>query len=164
MIGVPMGKESGLLGVDLDRKPGGGDGVVTWRRWEEEHGAAPTRTHESPSTGQHKIFKYQTLDGLDIRSLPLNALGPGVEIKGEGGYLVFPPSMLSDGRFYRLLDDADVSDAPEWLLDKIRPHLQRRREAENRDGHLLAELAREESLAARRSAMTAISSKGGSSK
>lgn len=46
MIGVPMGAASGVFCVDLDRKPGGDDGVATWAKLESEHGEAPeTRMH-----------------------------------------------------------------------------------------------------------------------
>ena len=118
MIGVPMGARTGVFCVDLDRKPGGEDGVATWAKLESEHGQAPeTRTHETPSTGRHLLFKWQN----GIRNIPLDGLAPGIEIKGEGGYIIVPPSVMADGKEYKS-NDAAIADAPDWLLQLIKEY------------------------------------------
>src|SRR5262249_12580168 len=96
MIGIPMGSASGIFCVDLDRKAGT-DGIATWAGLQAVHGPPPlTRVHETPSTGRHLIFVWKE----GIRNIPLGKLGPGIEIKGEGGYIVVPPSRMADGKDY----------------------------------------------------------------
>ena len=47
-----------------------------------------------------------------------NAIAPGLEVKGDGGYIVAPPSITE--RAYEVLDDFPLSDPPEWLLEALR--------------------------------------------
>jgi hypothetical protein len=121
MLGVPMGKVSGIFCVDLDRKQGGDDGVASWQVLVAQHGPAPnTRTHVTPSTGQHYIFRFQS----GIRNIPLGKLASGIEIKGEGGYIIMPPSKMADGREYHG-NEAEITAAPAWLLGMMREYLSR---------------------------------------
>jgi hypothetical protein len=127
MRGVPMGAASGVFCVDQDRKKEADgsvakDGVATWAEWENEHGKVNTRIHETPSTGRHALFTY--VEG--IRSIPLHKLGPGIEIKGEGGYIVVPPSHMADGRSYTIINDVEPISAPGWLLKKIEDYATRK--------------------------------------
>lgn len=120
MIGVPMGSRSGVFCVDLDRKEGGHDGVLTWAGLTAKHGNVATRMHITPSTGMHAIFIYQ--DG--IRNIPLNKLAPGIEIKGEGGYIVVPPSQMANGKQYTS-NDMEIGLVPGWLIFMIFSYLSR---------------------------------------
>src|SRR5580765_347646 len=118
MIGVPMGEISGVFCVDLDRKIGGADGVATWHELLGQFGAIPeTRTHKTPSTGMHLLFLHEA----GVRNVPLNKIAPGIEIKGEGGYIVVPPSRMLDGREY-IGNDIPATVAPAWFMAKIREY------------------------------------------
>lgn len=126
MIGVPMGSVSGVFCVDLDKKIGV-DGVATWASLQSIHGVSQqTRVHRTPSTGLHLIYLFQQ----SIRNIPLHKLGPGIEIKGEGGYIVVPPSKMADGKEYTSNDVAPV-EAPGWLLKMIFTYLNRDQDLEN---------------------------------
>jgi hypothetical protein len=121
LIGIPQGSVTGQLTVDLEGpdKPGiDVDGITTWNKLEAEHGAAPdTLTIATPSRGRHLRFKH--VDG--IRSIGLGRIGPGIEIKAEGGYVIASPSRLADGRCYEQVGDCTkVADAPPWLIDLLK--------------------------------------------
>jgi Bifunctional DNA primase/polymerase, N-terminal/AAA domain/Primase C terminal 2 (PriCT-2) len=117
LISVPMGAASGLFAVDLDRKSDGCDGVATWERWTAEHPTPETLSAVSPSTGQHRFFRFQ----LGIRTISLNTLGPGIEIKGAGSAISLAPSRIPGygEETYKWINDAPIAEAPDWLIEKI---------------------------------------------
>jgi bifunctional DNA primase/polymerase-like protein/AAA domain-containing protein/primase-like protein len=116
MIGVPMGSPSEVFCVDLDIKENL-SGIEQWSMLLASNNVPDpvTRIHNTPSGGKHYLFIWQD----DIRSIPLGKLAPGIEIKGDGGYIVVPPSMNADGRAYSS-NGAEYSTAPDWLLTMIR--------------------------------------------
>lgn len=47
---------------------------------------------------------------------------PNVDIRGDGGYVVAPPSIHPSGESYCWIDpDVEIAPAPAWLLDMLRP-------------------------------------------
>jgi len=118
MIGVPMGETSGVFCVDLDRKEGGDDGIETWHKLMDQHGPCPaTRSHTTPSTGMHLLFLHEA----GVRNIPLNKLAPGIEVKGEGGYIVVPPSRMANGKEY-IGNNIPATVAPAWFMAKMREY------------------------------------------
>jgi len=103
LIGVPTGRPSGIVALDLDRKPDR-DGVA----WAREHqDALPrTRAHRTPSGGLHLLFKLGT---EDIRN-SAGKIAPGVDVRGTGGYIIFPPSPG-----YTVARDEPMAEFPEWI-------------------------------------------------
>jgi hypothetical protein len=47
--------------------------------------------------------------------------GPSLDIRGDGGYVVAPPSLV-DGRRYEVDEEAAPIHLPVWLLDKLRTY------------------------------------------
>lgn len=84
-----------LVGVDLDVKHGA-DGVVTMTALAAAHGftVPPTVTVVTPSGGRHLWF---TAPGPVPNSV--GRLGPGIDIRGSGGYVVGPGSRTLAGRY-----------------------------------------------------------------
>jgi hypothetical protein len=108
LIGVPMGKRSGLFLLDIDVRHGGDEWLQA-----NAHRLPRTRTHRSMSGGWH--FFYLWPAGRQIRNRA-SKWAPGVDIRGEGGYAIMPPSAG-----YVIEDDAMPCAAPGWLLDLIDP-------------------------------------------
>lgn len=105
MFGVPTGEPSGYAVVDLDRK-NGKDGVKALRDYLEAAGESwpETMTVETPTGGLHLFF--ENVPGSRSNGDVL----PGVDTRGGGGYVAFPPSKLGDGRAYRRVKSADIAN------------------------------------------------------
>lgn len=119
MIGIPTGARAGFFVLDVDNKPGGANGFDWLDEMEALHGALPeTARARTPNNGLHILFNY--VPGTRNRG----ALGDGVDIRSEGGYVVAAGSVMGDGRRYEWVDSAGevldamppIVDAPEWLL------------------------------------------------
>jgi putative DNA primase/helicase len=99
LIGVPTGARIGLFVVDLD--PRDGESVEAVRaRLEEAVGVLPyCPISVTQSGGWHLWFKNPEGD------LPHNSAKriAGVDWRGEGGYVIVPPSTMSDGKAYSWL-------------------------------------------------------------
>lgn len=69
--------------------------------------------------GAHFYFDGSSLPG----GVPTSAgrLGPGLDVRGEGGYVVAPPSIHASGYAYQWVNGQDVLPAPGWLVDLTRP-------------------------------------------
>jgi hypothetical protein len=83
--------------IDLDVK-GDANGEESWTSLKEQPGlgdlAAPTT--RTPSGGQHLFF---SADGTGLGNT-VGRLGAGIDTRGEGGYVLLPPSVLADGTTY----------------------------------------------------------------
>lgn len=92
-IGVNCGL-SNLVVFDLDVK-NGHDGPATWRDLCLEYGIEDSQALEqqTPTGGTHKIFA-----GSGVRN-STGAIAPGIDVRAEGGYILVPPSLTSDGQY-----------------------------------------------------------------
>jgi hypothetical protein len=88
-IAMPTGKRSGLVVVDVDPEHGGYDSLAELH--EEGHELPLTATIKTGGRvpGVHHYFNYP--EGVEIRN-SASKLGPGLDIRGEGGYVIVPPS------------------------------------------------------------------------
>ena len=123
-VGAATGGRSGIwvLDVDVDvRHPHGGDKSLA--ELEAEHGLLPLTIEAStPRGGRHLYWRWSTI-GPEIRN-SAGRVGPGLDVRGEGGQIVLPPSVLSDGRGYRWVKNGvrTFADAPAWLVALACPH------------------------------------------
>jgi len=75
----------------------------------------PTAMAKTGSGGRHLFFKAP--EGF-IVGTDKNVLGAGIDVRGEGGFVVAAPSPHVSGRRYEYDMDA-ILDAPTWLLAMV---------------------------------------------
>jgi hypothetical protein len=114
-VAVATGAASGVWVLDVDPAHGG---LASIERLEAEHGEIPpTWCVETGGDGLHLWFR---LDGAAVRT-SAGRLGPGLDVRAEGGYAVVPPSRHRSGRRYRWADAwrpglVALAPAPRWLV------------------------------------------------
>ena len=116
-IGVATGKMSGIFVLDIDIKNNAG-GEASLAELEREHGALPkTVEAKTCSGGRHLYFRYPE-QGVGCKT----GIRKGIDIRGDGGYVIAPPSMV-DGKPYEWTRGIaePLAAAPDWLLDIISP-------------------------------------------
>lgn len=96
-LGIVTGKPSQLLVVDIDRKPNGPDGEESFLELVRATGPLP-ETWEAQTGGGGRHLYYRIPAGTWLASA-VRVL-PGLDIRGEGGYVVAPPSLHISGRRY----------------------------------------------------------------
>lgn len=113
-IGIQTGATSGLVVIDIDPRH---DGNRSLERLQRRHGPLRTLTVTTGSGGTHLYLAHP---GRSIRNDNHGRLGPGIDIRGDGGYIVAPPSRHASGGRYSWVDArAAVTNLPPALLDAL---------------------------------------------
>ena len=118
-IGLATGEESNLFVLDVDPAKGGDESL---RSLEEKFGTLP-HTIEVLTGGGGRHY-YFTHPGLPIGN-SASALGPGLDVRTDGGQVVAPPSVHpTTGRTYEWEAahhpaDVPLADVPPWLLQHL---------------------------------------------
>jgi hypothetical protein len=99
--------------LDID----GDEGESELRKLEAQHGALPATVEAITGKGRHIYFRYPT--GTNIRNR--QAFVAGIDVRGNGGYVLCPPSVHPSGKVYAWSVDSggEFEDAPEWLIDLV---------------------------------------------
>jgi AAA domain/Bifunctional DNA primase/polymerase, N-terminal len=102
--GIDLGK-AGIVVLDGDRH-GGPDGVEGLERLFEEHrltlSAIPIVVTPQ-NEGRHAWFKQPT-DGEPLGNRDRAVKDSGINVRGNGGFVIAPGTVLADGRRYQRLD------------------------------------------------------------
>jgi hypothetical protein len=113
-IGIVTGEISNLIVLDIDPKHGG-DGSL--ERLERSFEPLP-ETVEAVTGGGGRHFYFAHPGGL-VRNRA--GLAQGIDLRGDGGYIVVPPSIHPSGHPYvwvvgRSPEEIGVAALPRWLL------------------------------------------------
>lgn len=120
-IGLATGRGSGLYVIDIDEgvtssgRPKTGE--QTWEALEAQYGETPvTDAAATPNGGRHLLFQFPE----DVDTLPstVGRLGPDVDTRGDGGYIILSPSTV-DGRQYQWLMDVGPGPLPTWVISRV---------------------------------------------
>ncbi len=121
-IGIATGRVSGIVVLDVDPRNGGDESLAELER---VHGSLPeTATVATGGGGRH--FYFMAPEG----AVPSGDLAPGVEVKGDGRYVIAPPSVHPSGEQYRWFRHSKVGLAPCPTWVRLRS-ADKRREREN---------------------------------
>jgi hypothetical protein len=110
-VGIPTGKKSGLLVLDVDLDNGGPESLARLER--ADRPAPKTARVRTGGGGVHVFFRHPT--DAEIRN-SAGLLGPGLDVRGEGGYVVVPPSRTQSA--YEWVDRSPLANAS-WLIERL---------------------------------------------
>lgn len=119
-IGIATGSVSGgLVVIDLDRdEEKGFDGYEVLREWEKQHGQLPDTCQSITGRGGYHLLYRDTVEHRNAQ-----ALYEGVDIRGEGGYIVAPPSIHPNGHAYEWEqgpDEFEITPADDLVREFIK--------------------------------------------
>jgi putative DNA primase/helicase len=117
LVGMPTGSVSGIDVLDIDVKNGvnGYAALPDWR-------GMSNLIVATPSGGAHLYFRS---NGSTRNSV--GELAPGLDVRGEGGYVIVPPSVIGDGGYEFVRGDLDVLDELAPWPENLRRRLEESR-------------------------------------
>ena len=110
-VAIATGAASRVFVVDID------GAEIELQKLEAEHGELPSSVEAITSRGRHVYFRWPD---RPVRN-SAGKLGTGIDVRGEGGYVLAPPSVHPSGKKYCWSVDSAraIAPAPAWLLDTI---------------------------------------------
>lgn len=115
-IGIATGRTSGLVVLDVDFRTGGDQSLAALTA---KHGGLPETPCVATGNGLHYYFEHP---GEQVRC-SAGRIGPGLDLRGDGGYVVAPPSVHASGKPYTWLVACDPVPMPAWLTTHELPTL-----------------------------------------
>lgn len=108
-IGIITGKLSNIFVLDVDGETG--------EKYITENGGVPDTPTVLTGKGRHLFFRYPK--NIEIKNSTNTDLK--LDIRGEGGYVVAPPSIHGSKKDYRWEDglsifDIEIAEAPKWVI------------------------------------------------
>jgi len=135
-VGICTGRAGArqVFVLDIDEHDPQQSGSDTLADLEAEHGKLPdTVTVLTPTGGRHLYFTTP----IAIRNDAGKRLGPGLDIRGDGGQVLAPPTIHPTGKPYAFeegysITDILPADAPDWLIKRLtaEPKIDRTRPAD----------------------------------
>lgn len=113
-VGVATGQKAGIVVIDVD----GEVGMKTFHRLREKHG--PCGNPAWVQTGSGGWHAYYAHPGQQVPN-SAGRLGAGLDVRGDGGYVVAPPSIHPCGDAYTWHRKSKPGSLPAWLLALCMP-------------------------------------------
>lgn len=116
-IGVATGKESGIFVVDYDKNKSGDDRLCGMEAFDQDSAkfaeVRDTLQIQSGSGGRHAIFQYPKEVQIGCRNKINHS---HVDVRGDGGYIIAPPSLHQSGNLYQWAQSGAILEASEEAL------------------------------------------------
>ncbi|HPQ44627.1 MAG TPA: bifunctional DNA primase/polymerase [Syntrophales bacterium] len=127
MIGIVTGTISGLFVIDCDTM-GGYDAIQKLLP-----DALLFPMARTPRGGRHLYFYFPEGSDLTVAA----GIMPGVDFRGEGGYIIAPPSVNAEGKGYAwqeglALWEVDLPDLPDALNKKFSLYIREKRQRQQK--------------------------------
>ncbi|HET7325984.1 MAG TPA: bifunctional DNA primase/polymerase [Nocardioidaceae bacterium] len=121
-IGIVTGTDSRLFVLDID-VAGDKQGDESLHELEQAYGPLPPTYEVITGTGGRHLYYRWPSSGHVIRNSASGALGPGIDVRGEGGQVLAPPTIHPNGRPYahEASSPPDPADPPGWLVALLTP-------------------------------------------
>jgi hypothetical protein len=118
-IGVATGPNAGFWVLDLD----GPAAEAALQALVDIHGPLPATVEQATGNGRHLCFRWDAR--FPIRN-SASKIGPHIDVRGDGGYIVAPPSIHPSGRIYAWTEGRSpgalaFANAPDWLCRLAMP-------------------------------------------
>jgi hypothetical protein len=110
-VGIATGASSKLLVLDIDLP----DGPTSLARLQADQGALPPTCEQRTGSGGRQLLFAHPGHAVGNRTRLL----PGIDLRGDGGYIVVPPSIHATGCRYQWLGRIPPADPPGWLLSLL---------------------------------------------
>lgn len=112
-VAIATGSVSGIWVLDID----GPVGAVVWWQWEANHGHVHTLAQRTGRIDGGRQLFFQWPDGHIVK--PGAGVLPGIDVRGDGGYVVAPPSIHPSGRRYQWEGKVELASASDALLKMV---------------------------------------------
>lgn len=108
-VGITTGHLSGVVAIDIDDPNG-------FMQLQAEHGTLPDTAVIETGNGEHLLFRSPAA------SLPnsVKKLAPGIDVRGEGGLIVAPPSLHYSGKRYEWAVKLRPAALPSWVPELLK--------------------------------------------
>ena len=118
--GMATGEASGLVVIDVD----GVEGRASLADLERQGLMLPSTLTVStgrPDGGEHRYYRIPS--GFELRNDQSGKIGPHIDVRGTGRFVVFPPSIHASGKRYCFIDPSvRVADLPGWIIGRLTVH------------------------------------------
>jgi hypothetical protein len=106
-VAIRTGLASAVWILDVD----GPEGATSLRALQDEHDALPATRQAKTARGLH--LWWRTDSPVQCSA---GRVAPHIDVRGDNGYVVTPPSVHPTGHIYRWSSTDPLSVAPDWLL------------------------------------------------
>jgi hypothetical protein len=121
-IGLATGAASGIVVLDVD----GSEGAASLATLEAKYGAiGVTARSQTPRPGMHIVFAHP---GFHVGNSTgkRGGIAPGLDVRGDGGYIVVPPSLHLNGKRYASVPGMKIGAVeslpmPMWMAPRPEP-------------------------------------------
>ncbi|WP_105188493.1 DUF3987 domain-containing protein [Pseudoalteromonas sp. T1lg48] len=114
-LGLVTGARSGIFAIDVDTKQ---DGLRAWETFKDDHMLDDYNTpvQRTQNGGMHIFYKMPEGQKVTTRT---NVLAKGIDVRGDGGYVVIAPSVGYAFVADQGIGDIDFEEADQAILDLV---------------------------------------------